>query len=105
DRPRLLINATDLQSGSKFIFCNEDFDDLNSDLSKYPVSYAVAARAAVPVLLHQVTLHDYSTSFNRYRHLIDGGINDNLGVTTLVEAFTAQVEQARKTNQPDPYPH
>ncbi|HEY1628563.1 MAG TPA: patatin-like phospholipase family protein, partial [Tepidisphaeraceae bacterium] len=105
DRPRLLINATDLESGSKFIFCNEDFDDLNSDLSKYPVAYAVAASAAVPVLLHQVTLHDYSTAFLRYRHLIDGGINDNLGVTTLVEAYTAQVEQAKQTHQPDPYPH
>jgi predicted acylesterase/phospholipase RssA len=105
DRPRLLINATDLQSGDKFVFCNETFDDLNSDLSKYPVSYAVAASGAVPVLLHQVTLHDYSTVFRRYRHLIDGGINDNLGVTTLVEAYTAQVEQAKQTHQPDPYPH
>jgi predicted acylesterase/phospholipase RssA len=105
DRPRLLINATDLQSGSKFIFCNETFDDLNSDLSKYPVSCAVAASAAVPVLMHQVTLHDYSTVFRRYRHLIDGGITDNLGVTTLVEAYTAQVDRAKQTHQPDPYPH
>src|SRR5438132_866959 len=34
DRPRLLINATDLQSGRRFIFCDESFDELNSDLSK-----------------------------------------------------------------------
>ena len=58
DRPRLLINATDLQSGHKFVFCNETFDDLNSDLSQYPLAWACAASAAVPVLLHQVTLRD-----------------------------------------------
>jgi predicted acylesterase/phospholipase RssA len=105
DRPRLLINATDLQSGKKFVFCNESFDELNSDLSKYPIAHAVAASAAVPVLIHHVTLRDYSTVFKNYRHLIDGGINDNLGVTSLVEAYTTQVQHARETGQPDPYPH
>lgn len=105
DRPRLLINATDLQSGRKFIFCNETFDELNSDLSRYPIAYAVAASAAVPVLLHHVTLRDYSTVFEQYRHLLDGGINDNLGVTSLVETYATQVRRASETGQPDPYPH
>ena len=56
DRPHLLINAaTDLQSGRRFVFCNESFDEINSDLSKYPLGYAVAAgAAAVPVLMHSV---------------------------------------------------
>jgi predicted acylesterase/phospholipase RssA len=105
DRPRLLINATDLQSGKKFVFSNESFDALNSDLSKYPIASAVAASGAVPVLLHHVTLQDYSTVFKRYCHLIDGGIDDNLGVTSLIEAYTSQVELARHTKQKDPYPH
>jgi predicted acylesterase/phospholipase RssA len=105
DRPRLLINATDLQSGKKFVFCNESFDDLNSDLAKYPIAHAVAASAAVPVLIHHVTLRDYSTVFKNYRHLIDGGINDNLGVTSLVEAYTSQVKRARDSGRPDPYPN
>jgi hypothetical protein len=78
-RPRLLINATDLQSGKPFVFCDEAFDELNSDLSKYPISHAVAASAAVPVLLHQVTLRDFSTIFEQYRHLIDGSINEQPG--------------------------
>ena len=50
------------------------FDGINSDLSKYPIAYAVAASAAVPVVMHQVTLRDYSTIFERYRHLVDGGV-------------------------------
>ena len=90
DRPRLLINATDLQSGKGFVFCNESFDKLNSDLSKYPLAHAVAASSAVPVLLHQVTLRDHSTTFKQYRHLVDGGVVDNLGVKTLVDMYRAQ---------------
>jgi hypothetical protein len=91
DRPRLLMNATDLQSGKPFVFSDEKFDELNSDLSKYPIAYGVAASAAVPVLLHQVTLRDFSTTFKQYRHLIDGSINDNLGVKTLVDAYRQQL--------------
>jgi NTE family protein len=87
----LLINATDLQSGKSFVFCNESFDQLNTDLAKYPLAYAVAASSAVPVLLHQVTLRDYSTTFKQYRHLIDGGVVDNLGVRTLVEVYRSQL--------------
>jgi predicted acylesterase/phospholipase RssA len=105
DRPRLLINATDLQSGRRFVFCNESFDDLNSDLSRYPLAYAVAASAAVPVILHPVTLRDYSTRFKQYRHMIDGGVSDNLGLQTLTETYAAQILTARRENRPDPYPN
>jgi predicted acylesterase/phospholipase RssA len=105
DRPRLLVNATDLQSGKPFVFSNESFDEFNSDLSKMPLAYAVAASSAVPVLLHQVTLQDYSTTFDQYRHLIDGGVSDNLGARTLVETFAAHVQQAQDRGEPDPYPN
>jgi predicted acylesterase/phospholipase RssA len=105
DRPRLLVNATDLQSGKPFVFSNESFDEFNSDLSKMPLAYAVAASSAVPVLLHQVTLQDYSTTFNQYRHLIDGGVSDNLGARTLVETFDAHVQQAQSRGEADPYPN
>ena len=94
DRPRLLINATDLQSGRGFVFCNETFDQLNADLSAYPLAPAVAASSAVPVLLHQVTLRDFSTVFKQYRHLVDGGVVDNLGVKTLVETYRAQLKSS-----------
>ena len=93
DRPRLLINSTDLQSGKPFVFCNETFDHLKSDLANYPLAHAVAASSAVPVLLHQVTLRDYAAQPDKkqYRHLIDGGVVDNLGVKSLVETYRAQL--------------
>jgi predicted acylesterase/phospholipase RssA len=105
DRPRLLINATDLQSGRAFIFCDESFDQLNSDLSKFPLASAVAASAAVPVVMHQVTLRDYSTTFNQFRHLVDGGVSDNLGITSLVETYIAQLDTAARAGRSDPYPN
>ncbi|HEX4796528.1 MAG TPA: patatin-like phospholipase family protein [Humisphaera sp.] len=104
DRPRLLINATDLQAARRFVFCNETFDGLNSNLAKYPLSYAVTASSAVPVVLHPVALEDYSTTFVQYRHLVDGGVIDNLGVQTLAETYGAQVRSAADRGQPDPYP-
>ncbi|HEY7115226.1 MAG TPA: patatin-like phospholipase family protein [Tepidisphaeraceae bacterium] len=103
DRPRLLINATDLQSGLRFVFANESFDAINSDLSKYPIGYAVAASSSVPLVLHQVTLRDFSTVFKSYRHFVDGGINDNLGVLSLLETYKADNDAAARANHPVPY--
>jgi predicted acylesterase/phospholipase RssA len=105
DRPRLLINATDLQSGRRFVFCNQTFDEINSSLAKYPIAYAVSASSSVPVVLHQVTLRNFATDFKQYRHLIDGGVCDNLGIETLVETFRAQEDAATAHGLPDPYPH
>ncbi|MBC8109418.1 MAG: patatin-like phospholipase family protein [Anaerolineae bacterium] len=105
DRPHLLINATDLQTGRAFVFRDDVFDEINSDLAKYPISHAVAASAAVPVVMNQVTLRDFSTIFKRFRHLVDGGVYDNLGITTLVDTFEGQVAAALHDGLPDPYPN
>jgi predicted acylesterase/phospholipase RssA len=104
DRPRLLINATDLQSGRRFVFSNESFDELNSDLSQYPLAYAVTASSAVPVVLHPVTLRDHSTIFRQYRHLVDGGVADNLGVQTLAELYDTHNQDADLKQTRPPYP-
>jgi len=104
DRPRLLINATNLQSGRRFVFCDQTFDELNSDLSRYPIDYAVAASASFPLVFHQVTLRDFSTIFPQYRHLIDGGVTDNLGITTLIETYEGQTRAAKERGAALPYP-
>ncbi|HMJ64060.1 MAG TPA: patatin-like phospholipase family protein [Candidatus Binatia bacterium] len=58
-RPLIVINATDMSLGSRFEFTQEQFDLLYSDLNTYPVSRAVAASSAFPVLLSPVTLRNY----------------------------------------------
>jgi predicted acylesterase/phospholipase RssA len=100
DRPRLLINSTDMQSGRGFLFDNSTFDLLNSELDRYSLSHAVAASSAVPAVLDPITLEDYSTSFKQYNHLVDGGVVDNLGVQTLVNSYAAETQ-----NADNPYPN
>src|SRR2546430_14540126 len=52
--PFLIINATDLTSGARFEFTQDQFDFLQSDLSHFPIARAVAASSAFPVLLSPV---------------------------------------------------
>ena len=59
ERPFLVINSTDLGLGSRFEFTQQQFDLLNSDLSSYPIGFAVAASSAYPGYLTPVTLCNY----------------------------------------------
>lgn len=60
--PRLLVTATDLTTGAPFEFTPEQFALICSDLDRVPLSFAVAASSAVPVLLSPVTLRNYAGS-------------------------------------------
>lgn len=59
-RPYLLINATELDIGSRFEFTQEQFDPICSDLQPMKVARAVAASSAFPVLLTAVTLRNHA---------------------------------------------
>ena len=59
ERPFLIINSTDIGLGSRFEFTQQQFDLLNSDLSSYPIGFAVAASSAYPGYLTPVTLCNY----------------------------------------------
>ncbi len=58
-RPFLIINATDMDSFAPFPFTQETFDLLGSDLGSVPLSRAIAASSAVPVVLTPITLRNY----------------------------------------------
>jgi NTE family protein len=113
--PELLITATDMSLGTGFEFTRDQFDLICSDLSSVPVSFAVTASSAVPILLSPVTLRNYAgtcqppgvqdETWSDYRarlyreqarsyldvknrpyiHLVDGGLSDNLGVRRLLD--------------------
>jgi NTE family protein len=59
-RPFLCVNATDVASGARFEFTQDEFDLMRSDLSQFPVSRAVAASSALPPYLTPVTLKNHS---------------------------------------------
>lgn len=117
--PYIIINASDITTGVRFSFIQEYFNVLCSDVSQFPISKAVTASSAVPVLFEPVVLenhqgcetNDYTSmgqislnelSFrskkavqnireyndkekNRYIHLVDGGITDNLGLLAIYD--------------------
>jgi len=60
--PLILINATDMSMGSRFVFHQRYFDAICSDLSKFPVARACAASSAVPGVLTSITLKNYAGS-------------------------------------------
>jgi NTE family protein len=58
-RPYIWINASDIYDRTPFVFGPVLFGALCSDLANYPVSVAVAASAAVPVVFAPVVIQGY----------------------------------------------
>jgi NTE family protein len=57
--PEVWINASDIYNRTAFIFADVSFRALCSDLANYPLSLAVAASAAVPVVFTPVVIQNY----------------------------------------------
>lgn len=57
--PFIVASATDLSSGSRFVFNQRIFNVMCSDLDAVPLSRAAAASSAVPVILSPVTFNNY----------------------------------------------
>ena len=133
----VILNATDIATGEVFSFLPSRFDDLCSDLSRFPLAGAVSASAAFPVALTPITLKTWSAEAGcpvnpypssirsaliasdrytnlakykaaletqqlrgcaypcpdptrrsptvLYRHLLDGGLVDNLGTSAILQ--------------------
>ncbi|WP_158618379.1 patatin-like phospholipase family protein [Candidimonas sp. SYP-B2681] len=62
--PVALATGTDLSTGSRLIFFQNDFDLLCSDLNKVRLSRAAATSSAVPVVLSPVTFNNYGGTCN-----------------------------------------
>lgn len=60
--PYVLINSTDLSTGNRFAFNQSYFDMICSDLAKFPLSVAVTASSAVPVVFTPITLQNFAGS-------------------------------------------
>lgn len=93
-RPNLAINATDatasVETRFHFAFTPEKFQEMRSDLDRYPIANAVMASASFPGAFNYVTLRDFHAQ--RYVHLLDGGAYDNLGLNALRVAMRPSVD-------------
>ncbi len=63
--PMILASATDLSTGSRFVFTQAYFDILCSNVEDVPLSRAAAASSAVPVVLSPITINHYGSTCNR----------------------------------------
>ncbi len=136
--PVAVANGTDISTGSRLSFYQNDFDLLCSDLSKVRLSRAAATSSAVPVVLSAVTFDNYggtcgyeyppwvrdvakseghirpsARAMQRYRemqafqnskdrpyiHLVDGGVSDNIGMRSVLEALEALGESAQSRGE------
>ncbi len=59
DGPVVIATGTDISTGSRLAFFQNDFDLLCSDLNKVRLSRAAATSSAVPVVLSAVTFNNY----------------------------------------------
>lgn len=91
-RPYLMISATDMVTCYHFSFTQDAFDVLGSDLSSYPISRAVAASSAVPVLLSPITLKNYSA---RYPQMELGWMKPDEGLGLYARRRRAIVDVAK----------
>jgi NTE family protein len=62
DAPLIDINATDLGTGNRVPLVQWTFDMICADFDSYPLSRAVAASSAVPVIFSPVTLENFAGS-------------------------------------------
>ena len=62
--PLILASATDISTGSRFVFNQRIFDVICSDLNAVRLSRAAAASSAVPVVLSPVTINNYGGTCN-----------------------------------------
>src|SRR5450631_789557 len=63
--PLILASATDISTGSRFVFTQRVFDIICSDLDAVRLSRAAASSSAVPVVLSPVTIDNYGGTCNR----------------------------------------
>jgi NTE family protein len=103
--PLVILNATDMASGEVFSFLPSGFDNLCSDLSRFPLAGGVAASAAFPILLTPITLKNWTVEagcpVNPYPSSIRSALMASDRYTNLAKYKSAlQTEQLRGC----PYP-
>jgi predicted acylesterase/phospholipase RssA len=73
------------------IFTPFGFDSIDSDITDFRLSSAVACSSAYPVVPGPMALKNFAT--DGYVHLGDGGINDNMGIDALVQLYLAKLQR------------
>jgi NTE family protein len=98
--PDLIVTATDLTTGAPFEFTAQQFALICSHLSSVPLSFAVAASSAVPIVLTPMTLRNYAGSCGAASAAVEHGPAANYRARLL-----RATEQSYLDVQDRPYIH
>ena len=99
-RPFVILNATDITTGTKFPFIQDQFDLLCSDLSGISVGRAVAASSAYPGGLTPLTFKNYVGTCNYQQpEWVDLALKDHKSRVNVRR--TARAENRRSYIDPD----
>ena len=100
--PQLIVTATDMSLGSGFDFTADQFELICSDLGSVPLSFAVTASSAVPLVLSPLTLRNY-------RNECPAGPADGIAAGSRSDDYRARLFRAEKRSYLDadsrPYVH
>lgn len=94
-RPQLWINASDIFNRTTFIYNTVNFGALCSDLRRYPLSEAVAASAAVPLVFAPIVIENYADKcqFNAPDWVYSA---DRPGAPAILRASAAAIQRYRE---------
>lgn len=105
--PVAIATGTDLSTGSRLAFYQNDFDLLCSDLSKVRLSRAAATSSAVPVVLSPVTFNNYGGNCDfQYPLWVQSVSNPDNRARPAGRAYQRYLEMQSFQNSKDrPYIH
>lgn len=86
-RPKVWINASDIYNRTPFVFDTATFTALCSNFSSYPVSMAVAASAAVPVIFAPVVIENYRGECPVHPPNFVNRIRDDVEAPPLIKSY------------------
>ena len=107
DGPVAIATGTDISTGSRLAFFQNDFDLLCSDLNKVRLSRAAATSSAVPVVLSAVTFNNYGgTCGFEYPAWVRAVANPESRARPAARALQRYLEmEAFQNSQERPYIH
>ena len=96
--PFIVINASDIGRGVRFSFIQEYFDLICSDLSSFPVSRAVTASSAVPVVFNPVVLKNYDGCDTRAQEFLNQAKKHTVGghLEDVVDGLTSYADKQER---------
>jgi NTE family protein len=99
-RPRVWINATDIFNRVPFVFGQTAFNAICSDLSKFPISNAVAASAAVPIAFVPVVVQAFPGACTDPLPAWVGRLANDRKTSPTVRSFAAAIASYRNGSVP-----